>query len=246
MAMIMMKALRLTPLARRYASATFRTLARRSLPQHGVAVVIGHSTTRGCQPRLKTTTTVRSLASALPDHDDEEVHSSPLFQTYYDLLRNSEVHEDEHQTEALESLDRLRRDLFDYQPPKQLVIKKAPAEEKAFSTFGGWWTRASRAAGTVVHAAKTSKTVQPRGVYLHGGVGCGKTFCMNLFYDAIDESHPWADEKQKIHFHKFMLQVHQEMHNARKATANHALESDTILPAVIEQTVKNGRLICLE
>ena len=60
----------------------------------------------------------------------------------------------------------------------------------------------------------------PRGVYVHGGVGCGKTFCMNLFYDMLE-----TENKQKVHFHKFMLSVHQEMLQARKANPY-----DDILP----------------
>ena len=46
-----------------------------------------------------------------------------------------------------------------------------------------------------------------KGVYLHGGVGCGKTFCMNLFYDSL----PNDISKQKVHFHSFMLNIHQQV-----------------------------------
>lgn len=66
---------------------------------------------------------------------------------------------------------------------------------------------------------------------------------MNLFYDSLQNG-PWAIEKQKVHFHKFMLQVHQAMHTARKETSSK--ESDAILPAVIEKTVEQGRLLCLD
>ncbi len=45
------------------------------------------------------------------------------------------------------------------------------------------------------------------GVYLHGGVGCGKTFCMNLFFDSL----PQHISKQKVHFHSFMLNVHKQV-----------------------------------
>ena len=227
----------------RYSHVTSSTLlARRTLAN---AVVIGRSTTRGCQPQEVAER--RRLSSALATRsDDDYTHSGPLFDAYYELLKNSDVHEDEHQTAALESLERLRGDLHDYHPPKEIVKKISAATENITtiqSTFGGWWTRASRAADLVQHATNTAQTTRPRGVYLHGGVGCGKTFVMNLFYDSITEG-PWAAEKQKIHFHKFMLQVHQEMHNARKATNNK--ESDTILPAVIEKMVNKGRLICLD
>jgi predicted ATPase len=90
------------------------------------------------------------------------------------------------------------------------------------------------------------------GVYLHGGVGCGKTFLMNnIFYESINGT-LWDNEKQKTHFHQFMLNVHNEMHMARQRNHqnNHGHSnqhvSDTILPAVIEETAKKGRLICFD
>jgi cell division protein ZapE len=45
-----------------------------------------------------------------------------------------------------------------------------------------------------------------RGCYLWGGVGRGKTWMMDLFFDAL----PFA-EKQRIHFHRFMARVHAEL-----------------------------------
>lgn len=86
---------------------------------------------------------------------------------------------------------------------------------------------------------------------MYGGVGCGKTVLMNMFYDSITETtlKAWAKEKQHVHFHKFLLTVHQQMHQARqqqqqgKGDANMA---DTILPWVIQDTIEKGRLICFD
>ncbi len=44
------------------------------------------------------------------------------------------------------------------------------------------------------------------GLYLWGGVGRGKTWLMDLFFDSL----PGAD-KQRIHFHRFMARVHAEL-----------------------------------
>lgn len=45
-----------------------------------------------------------------------------------------------------------------------------------------------------------------RGLYLWGGVGAGKTWLMDLFYDCIPEQ-----LKMRLHFHRFMQRIHQEL-----------------------------------
>ena len=48
---------------------------------------------------------------------------------------------------------------------------------------------------------------QPKGLYLWGGVGRGKTFLMDLFYEWVP-----TDSKQRLHFHHFMQLVHAQLH----------------------------------
>ena len=52
-----------------------------------------------------------------------------------------------------------------------------------------------------------SKNVEPViGLYFWGGVGRGKTFLMDLFYDSLPFRY-----KLRLHFHRFMRRVHQEL-----------------------------------
>lgn len=49
---------------------------------------------------------------------------------------------------------------------------------------------------------------RPRGIYLWGGVGRGKTFLMDLFFGSLDIS-----RKKRIHFHRMMRDVHSRLKN---------------------------------
>jgi len=46
----------------------------------------------------------------------------------------------------------------------------------------------------------------PRGVYMYGGVGRGKSFLMDCFYSAVP-----LRRKTRLHFHEFMREVHREL-----------------------------------
>ena len=72
-----------------------------------------------------------------------------------------------------------------------------------------------------------------RGLYLWGGVGRGKSFLMDSFYAGAP-----VRRKQRIHFHRFMQQVHRELF-AKQGQAEP-------LAAIARDWAKEARLLCLD
>ncbi|RMG32351.1 MAG: AFG1 family ATPase, partial [Gammaproteobacteria bacterium] len=72
-----------------------------------------------------------------------------------------------------------------------------------------------------------------RGLYLWGGVGRGKTWLMDLFFDHVDEP-----RRQRLHFHHFMQQVHAEL-SAIEGRKNP-------LEIVARRMARQWRLLCLD
>lgn len=73
----------------------------------------------------------------------------------------------------------------------------------------------------------------PRGVYMYGGVGRGKSFLMDCFYNAVP-----IRRKTRLHFHEFMREVHQELRGLQ-GTQNP-------LDALGLRMAKRYKLICFD
>lgn len=73
----------------------------------------------------------------------------------------------------------------------------------------------------------------PRGVYMYGGVGRGKSFLMDCFFGSVP-----LKRKTRLHFHEFMREVHRELAGLR-GTVNP-------LDVLAKRIAKKYRLICFD
>ena len=129
--------------------------------------------------------------------------TTPL-ESYRDALENHGFRPDPAQRAAVEALDQLHSQLLKNNAPTGLLSRLVNRNPDT-----------------------------PRGLYMWGGVGRGKTWLMDLFYDAIP-----FENKQRLHFHRFMQRVHEEL-------IARSTERDP-LPQIAEDWAKRARVLCFD
>ncbi len=108
---------------------------------------------------------------------------------YLNALNEGSHQPDDVQKEAVSRLDVI------YQA---LINRSEPAAPQP----GGLMAKFSKLLGK-----REPKEAAPvRGLYMWGGVGRGKTWLMDMFYQSLP-----GERKQRLHFHRFMLRVHEEL-----------------------------------
>lgn len=124
--------------------------------------------------------------------------------------------------------------LVDYQPPKVVhpdpESLQAPPKSLLGSLFGGKKSKK--------HVNQIPSNL-PKGLYMYGDVGSGKTMLMDLFYDTLP---PNITSKTRIHFHNFMQDVHKRLHKVRMQYGN---EFDAV-PIVAADIAETAQLLCFD
>lgn len=118
-----------------------------------------------------------------------ETSEQPLLTTYYDFIERENFVKDFAQDQAIQKLNSI------------LEAYQGLQEERS-----SWWAQ--------LRQNWSRKTTSIQGLYLWGGVGRGKTFLVDLFFEALP-----TDRKRRLHFHRFMYEVHQAL-QAHKGVVN--------------------------
>jgi len=80
-------------------------------------------------------------------------------------------------------------------------LRAVDALERCATEWAGYKVKRSNSLKKLIN-----RPAIPRGVYMHGGVGRGKSFLMDCFYNAVP-----LNRKTRLHFHEFMREVHREL-----------------------------------
>jgi cell division protein ZapE len=126
-----------------------------------------------------------------------------------------------------------QKGLLQPDPAQQPVIDKlqnlyrAVLEYRPESGLRGWLAR--------LGLAENGSSPLPMGLYLYGPVGRGKSMLMDLFFAAVPSL-----RKRRVHFHAFMLEVHDRIEQERRA------ETDAPILKVAADIAREAALLCFD
>jgi len=170
----------------------------------------------------------------VPEEDRDALSSSASPRDVYDWkVKYHDLTSDIHQESVIEFFMKLYNSLEVYQPasPSFLsMLLPGPTSRR----WGG-----------------SSRSRVPRGVYVWGTVGGGKTMLMDMFHDTLPGLN--KDIKcRRVHYHDFMQDVHRRIHEAKKkAPPRDVSRWDTYqpfdpVPPVGDTIIEESWVICLD
>lgn len=140
----------------------------------------------------------------------------PVFDRYDALVTSGAIERDSAQMLLVRALDRLLVDLG-----RRKRARKGSAL--------GW-----------LFGRKDDDAGPPRGLYIWGSVGRGKTMLMDLFHEAAPEP------KRRIHFHGFMADAHERIHAHRQAVKRGEAKGDDPILPVADALADEASLLCFD
>ena len=163
-------------------------------------------------------------------------------EVYSNRVKDGEISIDKHQVEVVQELGRLGREITSYRPPL------TNTNDGIFGSIAGklfQWKRPETA----------TDVRKPKGVYIWGTVGGGKTMLMDLFYDTVKVVGDNGEKvKRRTHFHDFMQEVHVLIHESKKRAPPRDMSGTNWdrpqpfdpIPSVGDEILKRAWILCLD
>eukprot|EP01135_Chromosphaera_perkinsii_P009253 Nk52_evm5s1705 gene=Nk52_evmTU5s1705 len=189
----------------------------------------------------------RPLSSAATASDENQMSGdNVLLKKYYQRLELEGLQEDPAQIELVNKLEELRAKLdgYDSADARSGIVAGASGLFSSLSSF--FQDDSEKGDNAEEHVNKNAKGEVLKGYYIWGGVGCGKTMVMDLFYEEVN-----VKSKVRKHFHEFMYDVHSRIHKFTSKFRNQDVrfrDSKDLdpIPPVADEIASKASLLCFD
>ena len=126
------------------------------------------------------------------------------------------------------------------------AIEPDAAQREVAQAFGDLEQRLShykppRKHGLLGRLFADKDSAPPRGLYVHGEVGRGKTMLMDLFFQASAVEH-----RRRAHFHEFMAEVHERIYGFRQEIARGKIPDEDVIGLTAHAIFEQAWLLCFD
>ena len=126
------------------------------------------------------------------------------------------------------------------------TIEPDAAQREVAQAFGDLEQRLSRykpqrKQGLFGRLFADKDSAPPRGLYVHGEVGRGKTMLMDLFFQ-----HSPVEHKRRAHFHEFMAEVHERIYGFRQQIARGEIPDGDVIALTANAIFEQAWLLCFD
>ena len=126
------------------------------------------------------------------------------------------------------------------------AIEPDAAQREVAEAFGDLEQRLShykppRKHGLLSRLFADKDSAPPRGLYVHGDVGRGKTMLMDLFFQ-----HSSVEHKRRAHFHEFMAEVHERIYGFRQEIARGKIPDEDVIGLTANAIFEQAWLLCFD
>ncbi|KAI5301521.1 hypothetical protein KEM56_001636 [Ascosphaera pollenicola] len=174
----------------------------------------------------------------MPSAENKEDGEGPLYE-YQRRVQQGRLRSDDYQREIVTHLQDLHEDLRFYKPSK-VVRPPLPNESSGGSGLGSLF---SSFFGSKKEAEIILPADLPKGLYMYGDVGCGKTMLMDLFYDTLPAN---VTSKKRVHFHNFMQDVHRQLHVIKMSHGQGGKIDLDAVPHVAANIAETASVLCFD
>ncbi|EGG04455.1 uncharacterized protein MELLADRAFT_49185 [Melampsora larici-populina 98AG31] len=161
---------------------------------------------------------------------------------YSSRVKAGILKEDAYQLTIVAKLQDMYDRLVNYHPHPIEVEKPS-----SVATTSGWLSNLFGSKSHTVKPPSISDLNAPKGLYLHGSVGTGKSMLMDLFYDSLPSLSNPTLPARRIHFHQFMSEVHKRNHALQYRTDGTENHSQTdVLVTIAKEIARECRILCFD